>query len=485
MAPQLPPGSTESVNNEYQAAMQDVQAALQRAVKAKLASGATFQDREVALLDAANDACRANLEADLQGIADGLAPSLLVDGVEYRRHEEGSADYHSLCGSLHVRRATYRLVGKRNGPTVVPLELAAGLVESATPALGYRVALGYAQGPGRHAEKQMRADHRQPPSRSTLERIAKAIGTAVKAAAPKIEPLVRQAERLPAGAHAITTGLDRTSVPMEELRPKDAPPAKNRKERSKPYVRAEPERIDVNYRMAYIGTVTIVDDHGEGLITRRYGAAADEGAEGILQRMMADVSSAREEAKLAVGIMQDAAPELWTLMRRGLADQASVAQWHEGVDRYHLNERLGEILRIVEPDEKKRRKRYSDWNTDLDVDNATIHRICRWLTDQIKTEGRTEEQTKTLAEHRTFLTNNKDRMAYATLRDAGLPCGSGVTEGACKSLAMIRTKGCGQRWHDQGVDAALTLRALEMSDRLTPFWSHFAADHIADVRPAA
>ncbi|MBI3181513.1 MAG: hypothetical protein HYZ28_05165 [Myxococcales bacterium] len=34
----------------------------------------------------------------------------------------------------------------RNGPTVVPLELAAGLVEGATPALGYSVTLGYARG---------------------------------------------------------------------------------------------------------------------------------------------------------------------------------------------------------------------------------------------------------------------------------------------------------------------------------------------------
>jgi hypothetical protein len=49
----------------------------------------------------------------------------------------------------------------------------------------YRVALGYAQGPGRQAEEQTHADHREPPSRSTLERLAKGIGTAVtRAAAP-------------------------------------------------------------------------------------------------------------------------------------------------------------------------------------------------------------------------------------------------------------------------------------------------------------
>ncbi len=486
MAPSLPPGKTHN-NDEYQVALRDVQRAMQTAVNAKVGTGASFQDREVALLDVADEACRVNLVTELQGIADGLAPLLTVDGVEYARHEEGGADYHSLCGSLHVRRATYRRTGERNGATVVPMELLAGLVEGATPALGFRVALGYAQGPGRHAEKQMHADHRHPPSRSTLERIGKAIGSEARVAAPRIEPMVRQAERLPMGAHAISTGLDRTSVPMEELRPENAPPAKGRKERTKPYVRARPERINVNYRMAYVGTVTIVDDDGEALITRRYGASGDEGAAGILQRMMADVCSARKESNLPVGIMQDAAPELWTLMRNAVEDQAGVTHWHEGIDRYHLNERLGEILRIIEPEECERRKQFSKWQSEMEVDDSTIDRIRRWLSRQILSgmENRTAEETEILEGHSTFLTNNKDRMGYASLRKEGMPCGSGVTEGACKSLAMIRTKGCGQRWHEEGVNAALTLRALEMSDRLTPFWTHFAADYVADVRPIA
>lgn len=50
-------------------------------------------------------------------------------------------------------------------------------------------------------------------------------------------------------------------------------------------------------------------------------------------------------------------------------------------------------------------------------------------------------------------------MRYATLRQQGLPCGSRATEGACKSVVKMRTKGSGQRWHEDGVTAALTLRA--------------------------
>ena len=63
-------------------------------------------------------------------------------------------------------------------------------------------------------------------------------------------------------ARALSLGLDRTSAPMAEPREKGA--RKNpRRARKKPRVRAIPPPIDVNYRMAYVGTVTYLDEYGE------------------------------------------------------------------------------------------------------------------------------------------------------------------------------------------------------------------------------
>jgi hypothetical protein len=115
---------------------------------------------------------------------------------------------------MDLERWTYREVGVRNGPTIVPLDLEAGIVEQATPALGYRVALGYAKDHRRSCEEDMRADHRCPPSRSTLERLAKAIGTEATRVASRITARVRCADRLPEGTVAIALGLDRAAVPM-------------------------------------------------------------------------------------------------------------------------------------------------------------------------------------------------------------------------------------------------------------------------------
>ena len=476
----IPPDNGEP----YRRAVAQARAALERVIAVTIPADASFADRERAVLAAANDACRLVLETTLQATAEAHPDRVRVDGVLYERHHEGTVLYHSLCGPLEVRRATYREMGERNGPTVVPLDLATGLIDGATPALAYRVALGYAQGPGRHAEEQMHADHRRPPSRSTLERLGKAIGTQTDHVAPRIEAALRREETVPEGTHAIVVGLDRTTVPMEEPRPAGAAPTTRRKARTTPYLRTPPGPVDVQYRMAYVGTVSLVDRTGEALITRRYAIASTEDPAGLTARMMADINRARAQAsRLPVGIVQDAAPELWTLLRTALRAETRLRRWHEGIDRYHLNERLAEILRLVEPDERRRHQQLRRWNTALDTDDRAIDRIARWVAQQIPEYN--GEVLATLEAHWTYLIKNNDRMRYATLRYAGLPCGSGATEGACKSVVTIRTKRSGQRWHTDGVTAALSLRAIYLSERLPTLWSHFAAEYSADVQAAA
>ena len=69
------------------------------------------------------------------------------------------------------------------------------------------------------------------------------------------------------------------------------------------------------------------------------------------------------------------------------------------------------------------------------------------------------------------------------LRAVGLPVGSGVTEGACKSVIKMRTNGSGQRWRPQGLTAVLTLRSLHLSDRLPRFWANFSRRYRNEVLP--
>ena len=142
------PISADNDDARYESGLREARRGVERAVAARLSVDASFADREQALLAAANEVCLLILEAELQATADAHPGRVRIEGIEYARHQEATVTYHSLCGPLAVRRATYREVGEHNGATVVPLERAAGLIEGATPALAYRVALGYAQGRG-------------------------------------------------------------------------------------------------------------------------------------------------------------------------------------------------------------------------------------------------------------------------------------------------------------------------------------------------
>jgi hypothetical protein len=180
-------------------------------------SGGTFEQREAAALKLGNELVRRWLEGELQQMALEFGDEVVVDGQRYRRHDGGTQRYHTLSGSIAVSRESYRLVGIHNGPCVVPLELRAGLVEHATPALAFSVTQGFAERPLRHYEVEMAAAHRSVPSRSTLERIGKRIGNAIEAQIVDVEPEIRIAEAPSMGVHSISVGLDRTTVPMAEL----------------------------------------------------------------------------------------------------------------------------------------------------------------------------------------------------------------------------------------------------------------------------
>jgi hypothetical protein len=444
-----------------------------------------FAEQERVTLTLLDEASRGVLEEQLRKIAGSFGDEVLVEGVPYKRHQPGTWTYHGLSGRLEVPRDTYRQKGVRNGPTVVPLELVAGIVEGATPALAYNVAHGYAQHDMRQHGDALSAAHRVPPPRATLERLAKRIAAAAIEQAPRIESKLRRVEKVPEGAHAISLGLDRTSTPMAEERPEDAPP-KPEPKRSKPRVRQAPPPIDVNYRMAYVGTASIVDSQGHALVTRRYAAPACDDPAPLVGRMMCDVQAMLGRCPtLNVGVVQDGAPEMWSVTRDGLAslaEQGVLDSWNEGVDRCHLLGRLNGALEICGLGPGERAETLSTWKEQLDLKDSAIDSIERDLRHRYA-ELPLDKQER-LWEHLVYLRNNKDRMRYVTLAVQGLPIGSGVTEGAAKTVIGQRTKKSGQHWSEPGLRGVLCLRAIHLSDRLPAFWVHFAGGYKAEVKAA-
>jgi len=444
-----------------------------------------FRTFEELVLRVTSEATRLSLESTLQTISDRFCEGdrIQVDGHEYKSHHSGQVQVPSLCGMLNVERYTFRKLGIRNGPTIVPMDLAAGLVEGATPVFAENVAHAYGGLDMRnHREALIRA-RRVPPSRATMERLATRCGAAACKAPPALEKTIRRTEKNPEGAYAISFGIDRTSVAMVE--PRDSEDATEpRRKRTKPRVRSTPAPIDVKYRMAYVATVSIVDEHGDALQVRRYGLPACDVPElELVEGALEDVRRARiQNPNLKVGVVQDGAPEMWNLAREGLGklkDEGVLEGWVEAIDWFHLLERLGKALVVVEKDPGARTQTLEAWKAKLHSNNSAIDDIERELLTANESLSKTKQAS--LKEHLTYIENNKDRMRYPDVSRNGLPVGSGVTEGAAKTVVGKRAKLGGQHWSEPGLRGVLKLRSIVLSDRFETYWEKLSQSYEATV----
>jgi hypothetical protein len=70
----------------------------------------------------------------------------------------------------------------------------------------------------------------------------------------------------------------------------------------------------------------------------------------------------------------------------------------------------------------------------------------------------------------TYFTNNRDRMRYNEYLAAGYPIATGVVEGACRHLVKDRMELAGMRWTEEGAEAVLALRAIQINGQWEDFW---------------
>lgn len=489
----------EAIRNDATVKFECPRELLERFADALAAVEGVFEQREAAALALGNELVRQWIEHDLGEMAQRFGDEVSVDGQRYRRHADGTRQYHTLCGPVEVRRASYRQVGVHNGPTVVPLELRAGLRENATPALAFSVVQGFAERPLRHYQAEMAAAHRHVPSRSTLERMGKRIGDAIQAIVTEVEPAIRAAEPVLRAGRSISIGFDRTTVPMAECMAAAPTPS-----RRKPYVRRAPPAVTVTYRMAYVGTVSLHDAEGKVLVTKRFAATPLQGPADIVDRVANEVHHLRmRHGALPVSVIQDGAPELWGLVAQ-LRVRHGLVPTCELIDRFHVDERIAEVCELITYREPDARELRESWQKCLDRSDTAIVRIVRRIDELLlhillgaldgdpppafwETRARhrlSAESQRIISGHVEYFRNHRHLLRYATSLRRGYPIGSGPTEGACKSVVTMRFKRSGQRWFEAGLAPCLSLRALYLSERLQPCFAKLQAARFATLAAA-
>jgi hypothetical protein len=418
-------------------------------------SSVSLVDAEEALAAAADDLVRASLgEALLAHEPD--AEVVEVDGRRYKRQRSASrGTYFGLRGRMTVERHLYREVGVRNGPTIVPLELNAGLVDGLWTPLAAAAAGHLLQDePSRDAVATCQALRVMPYSRSSLERGGDCLGERWEQVRGEAEDQLAADFEVPDEATTVSVSFDRVAVPMEE-------PVLDARGGA---VLGDSGRakVQVVYRMAFCGIWTLYDADGDPLYSCRYGRMAAEGHDPIEETLWGDLESlktARPELRL-VGLA-DGAPEVQYMLDRTVGvfgEDVEIA-----IDFWHVVEKVAAALKALELPS-------SDWLPRVRrmlLDEARgAERVCLLLRSQaLEVQGPLPEA---LTDAITYLDRNADRMRYSRLRAKGLPIGSGHVEATCKTLVSTRMKRCGARWKDAGGQAVLSLRSLAKSSRWQP-----------------
>ena len=141
-------------------------------------------------------------------------PYVMIDGKRHHRVLQGTETYTTAAGAVTVRRTLYRHGHAR---ARVPMELRAGIVAGHWTPLAARQAnfLIAHVTPG-EGESVLRELGHMKPSKSSLDRLPKCLGSAWEAEREAFEASLRDTLVVPEEAVSVAVSLDGVLVPMKD-----------------------------------------------------------------------------------------------------------------------------------------------------------------------------------------------------------------------------------------------------------------------------
>jgi hypothetical protein len=299
------------------------------------------------------------------------------------------------------------------------------------------------------------------PSKSTLDRLPKALNAHWEAQRISFETQLRDEESVPAEAVSIGISLDGVMVPMKDG------DRKGKRERAK--AKGKSPSGPSGYQEVGCGTISFYDRHGERLLTHRMGRMPEPHKATLKSQLTAEVMAALiDRPGLKVVKLADGAPDNWTYLSETLPFG------DECLDFYHASDHLSDALSAAYGEGTPAyHQRFETLRAVLRDDAKGPDKVIQALCRLRSRYPRRQVLHKAVA----YFREHRHRMSYARLRSQHLPIGSGVVEAACKTLATERLKRSGMRWRQVGGQAILTLRSLCQSDRFERAWELLAGTY--------
>jgi hypothetical protein len=392
-----------------------------------------------------------------------------VDGERHWQAVRATHEYMSAFGKVTVERGVYRAV--RNGPTVCPMELRAGIVEGFwTPHAAKLAALCISDMTPKRAESFFKELGMMGPSRSSLDRLPKALNEHWERNRATYEERIRAEERIPTEAVTVAVSLDGVLVPTRGTVKAERKAEMRRQGRL--------DKGPAGYREVGCGALSFYDAEGNRLATRRMARMPEANKLTLKEQLSHELEHVRRlRPELIVVAVADGAPDNWDFLSALQPD-------HQVVDFYHAAEHLKRAVDVSmgTAGSVATLAKFEQLRTTLRHHPSGADKVIAALKKLRPPRRGNPRDYRTGASY--FLTH-RQRMKYAALQAAHLPIGSGVIEGTCKSLASDRLKRAGMRWDRRGGQAILNLRSWTQSDRFDGAWRLLQGHYSAQIIEAA
>ena len=420
---------------------------------ASLLSGEeSVEEREDQLGQALNEVGRAAMEQML-GSEDPGGADIEVSGKSYWQALRSEREYMSSFGPIRVERGMYRHV--RNGPTICPVEHRAGIVESFwTPRAAKLAALAVTDMTPYRASQFFETLGGMQPSRSSFDRLPKALSRRWETHREEFERVVREQDEIPHEATAVAVSMDGVMLPMRDGCKHD--------KKARTRARGRPDKGPAGYREVGCGAISYYDARGNRLKTVRSARMPESKMPTLRESLRSELTYIRaQRPDLTVVAVADGDHVQWEFLDSLNPDESVV-------DFYHAAEHLKRGIDLTdEPSSLATQRRFQKLRHRLKTEPNGARAVIRSLCQ--KKPRRTSES----AGYRrgiNYFKRHGHRMDYHRLARRHLPIGSGVIEGTCRWIVSDRMKRTGMRWDHDGGQAILTLRALAHSDRFDVGW---------------
>ena len=228
-------------------------------------------------------------------------PFVFIDGEMHRRACRCAQTYLTTAGAVSVTRTLYR--ARRGERAVAALERKVGIVEGYwTPLPARQGAMLVSHLTPRDAGEVLATLGHMPPSKSSLDRLPKALSARWEAQRQAFEATAREATvEVPDAARAVVVSLDGVMAPMRG-----------------------------GYREAGCATVSLVDSDGERLHSVRMGRMPETNKTTLKTMVSAEVEAVlAKRPDLTVVKLADGAKDNWTFLTCALPEGVELIDFYQ------------------------------------------------------------------------------------------------------------------------------------------------------------